>query len=118
MALGNEFIIKQHDTLPVIQAKLYGKGNLGQRECLNLGNASTVVFSMIDNCGDYAIMKEPAQISNPTGGTIQYDWKDGETSEEGTYKGEFEITFSNGSKMSVPQIGGIPIRIIKDINPY
>lgn len=118
MALGNEFLIKQNDTLPVLQVCLFGKGNLGQREVMSLTGATAVTFSMVDKCGDYAVMSQTAQITNMTAGTIQYSWSSNDTVEAGTYKGEFEITYTGGGKMSIPQIGGIPIRIVEDINPY
>jgi hypothetical protein len=117
MAAG-EFIIKQNDTLPILEVCLFGKGNLGQREVMSLAGATGVTFSMVDSCGDYAIMKQTAQITNMTAGTIQHSWTTADTSEAGKFNGEFEITYTGGGKMSVPQIGGIPIRITEDISPY
>jgi len=118
MALGNEFLIKQNDTLPVLQVCLFAKGNLGQREAMNLTGATAVTFSMIDKCGEYTILKETAQITNLSEGVIQYSWNQNDTVEAGKYQGEFEITYTGGGKLSIPQVGGITIRITEEISPY
>ncbi len=39
-----------------------------------------------------------------------------DTNESGNFIGEFELKYSNGTKLSVPQVGGVDIEILNDIN--
>ena len=112
------FVIKRNDTLPFLVAKITTRACLGSVVPLDLSGITAVTFSMEDSCGNLAISSKPAQMVSASGGTIQYAWENGDTAEAGYYKGEFEMFFTGGSKISVPIIGGIKIQIIEDINNY
>lgn len=110
------FIIKRNDTLPELSI------NIKTRSCINaiipfdLSNVTGCTFSMADEVGNIIIASNDAEITNATGGTIQYSWKNGETSVSGKYQGEFELFFNDGKKISIPNLGGIDIFIDQDIN--
>lgn len=110
------FTMKRNDTLPVLIAKIKTRGCMNEVLPLTLTGVSSVNFSMEDECGNLTISSQTAEIVDSTNGVIQYSWQDGDTIDSGKYKGEFEITFSGGTKMTVPKIGGINIQINKDIN--
>lgn len=112
------FFIKRNDTLPVLKIKLKDRGNLGQIQQFDLTNATGATFTMVDTCGSPKIYNQTAQITSSSGGTIQYNWQIGDTDEAGVFLGEFEILFSGGAKLTVPQIGSIKIEIGEDLNMY
>ncbi len=110
------FMIKRNDTAPSLIAVLYDKGCLGEKRRFNLTGATSVNFSMSNDSGAFLISSQPAQIISYKDGIIQYNWKEGDTSYEGNYFGEFEIIFLDGKKISLPREGYINIKILKDIN--
>lgn len=114
----NEFIIKRNDTLPALQLCLIDRGCLGGKEPFSLSGVTGVTFTMANDCGDYKIFAKDAQIVSSSAGTIQYNWEVGDTNEAGRFMGEFQLHYSDGNKMSVPQNGQIIIDIPKDVNPY
>jgi|AntRauMFilla1563_2_1112583.scaffolds.fasta_scaffold14203_4 hypothetical protein len=114
----NEFIIKRNDTLPALQLNLIDRGCLGGKEPFNLSGITGVTFTMTRECGDYKIFAKDAQVVSYSCGTIQYNWSSEDTNEGGTFKGEFQLLYSDGNKLSVPQNGFIDIMIPKDVNPY
>lgn len=116
MNVGNTFFIKRNDTLPAIIINIKARGCLDQVIPFNLSAVTAVTFSMADESNNLKISSSPAQINSYSGGTLQYNWSSGDTDTEGRYKGEFELLFSGGDKMSVPTKGNINIEILKDIN--
>jgi len=111
------FVIKRGDTLPVLIANIIDRGSLYQKSSFDLSNVTGVTFSMMNiDCDYLSISSKQAQITCVTGGTIQYSWEDGDTSEAGNFLGEFELFFSDGKKMSLPSVGGIQIEITNDIS--
>ena len=114
----NEFIIKRNDTLPALQICLIDRGCLGGKESYDLTGVTGVTFTMANNCGDYKIFAKSAQTVSYSAGTIQYNWDPEDTNESGSFKGEFQLLYSDGNKLSVPQNGQIDILIPKDVNPY
>ena len=117
MARGEKpFIIKRNDTAPALIATVYDKGCLGGWNRFSLSSVTRIDFSMIDDCGALMISSQSAQTISATSGIIQYSWKEGDTAIAGSYTGEFELFFGDGTKMSLPREGGINIRIAEDIN--
>ena len=114
----NEFIIKRNDTLPALQICLIDRGCLGGKEPFNMDGVTGATFTMANDCGDYKIFAKDAQIVSLSAGTIQYNWEAADTNEAGSFKGEFQLLYSDGNKMSIPQNGQIMIDIPKDVNPY
>jgi hypothetical protein len=112
------FVIKRNDTLPALQISIATKGNLGQKTGYNLSGVTGITFTMIDDCNNCKVNAQTAQIICSSGGTIQYNWQSGDTDESGVYQGEFELNYADGSRMSIPPIGGIRVEIIKDLNPF
>lgn len=104
------FYIKQNDTSPTIRATLKGAGNA----TLNLSGAS-VYFRMKRSSGD-TLIEGAAEIFDPTEGTVQYAWEAGDTSVAGTYKAEFELTYSDGKVETFPNLGSISITITPEID--
>ena len=111
------FIIKRNDTLPALQVNLIDRGCLFEKQAFNLSGVTAVTFSMVEtSCDFHKISLKTAQIACVSGGTLQYNWVAEDTDESGNFLGEFEMIFSGGGKLSVPQQGGIQIEITDDIN--
>lgn len=110
------FFIKRNDTLPAISLKIYDRGCLNERIPFDLTGATGCTFTMVDGCGNYKISSQSGTVVSSSGGTIQYEWADGDTNESGKFKGEFEISYSNGKKLSIPQVGYITIEVFDDLN--
>lgn len=114
----NEFIIKRNDTLPALQICLIDRGCLGSKQPYSLSGVTGVTFTMANECGDYKIFAKTAQIVSYSAGTIQYNWEAADTTDSGTFLGEFQLLYSDGNRLSIPQTGQIMINIPKDVNPY
>ena len=110
-----DFIIKRNDTLPYLRLNIYDRGCLGQTEHFNLTGATGVTFTMVDSTGNYKIARKDGSIVSSSGGTIQYNWAAEDTDEHGMFKGEFQINYANGGRLTVPQQGFLSIEIYKDI---
>ena len=116
MRLNNVFTIKQNDTLPAMEVVVRTRGDLDEIIPFNLSGVTACTFSMADDCGNIVISSAAAQITCVSGGTIQYNWIDGDTVESGKFIAEFELNFSSGNKMTIPTIGNIGVQILSDIN--
>ena len=77
--------------------------------------ATGVTFTMTDSSGNYKVAKKAAVIVSSSGGTIQYNWAAEDTDENGSFKGEFQINYAGGGRLTVPQQGYLHIEIPKDI---
>ena len=111
------FTIKRNDTLPVLLVHVFGRGCLYEKKPFNLSGVTAVTFSMLNvDCDFHKISLAPAKVFCFSAGTLQYSWIDGDTNESGNYLGEFQLHYSGGKKMSVPQNGGIQIQVVDDIN--
>lgn len=117
-SLKNKFFIKRNDTLPVLELTVIDRDCLGGKQPFNLSGVTACTFSMTTDGGDMKIMAKTAQITSYSGGTIAYNWDSEDTNEEGIFYGEFQLIFSGGGRMSIPQIGNIFIEIGKDVNPF
>ena len=114
--LKNKFFIKRNDTLPSLGIIVIDRGCLGNRIPFNLSGVTGCTFTMTNDSGNMKIVAKTAQIISYSGGVISYNWADEDTNEDGIFYGEFQLLFSSGDKMSIPQIGNISIEIGKDIN--
>ncbi len=112
----NPFIIKRNDTLPTLTIDIKTRGEFNQIIAFNLSAVSYCTFSMTDDYGSLKISSFSGNILSVSAGTIQYVWLNGDTDVSGKYRGEFELFFLDGKKMSIPNLGYIDIEIIDDIN--
>ena len=112
-----KFTIKRNDTLPTLLVNIIDRGCLYEKRSFDLSGVASVTFSMLNtDCDYHKISLKPASVFCISGGTLQYIWDPEDTNESGNYLGEFELNFIDGGKMSIPQMGGINIKIVDDIN--
>jgi len=117
-SLKNKFFIKRNDTLPSLEVVVIDRTCLGARIPFNLSGVTGCTFTMTNDCGDMKIMAKTAQVVSYSGGTIAYNWDPEDTNDDGIFYGEFQLLFSSGARMSIPQIGNISVEIGKDVNPF
>lgn len=97
--------IVQSDTLPILAFYMQAADG----SAVDLTNAATVYFLMLDLDGN-SIVNSPATIvGSPTNGEVEYAWADGDTDQPGLYVATFQATFNDGTQLSAPQ--DQPIRI-------
>lgn len=78
-------------------------------------DGATVRFIMQDSDGN-EVIDGPASIVDLETGLVQYDWQEGDTDTEGTYNAQWEVTFGDGKKCSVPNNGNIEIAILENLD--
>lgn len=104
------FNIKQGDTSPSLRVKLKNS----DQSAADLTGA-TVRFHMREVDATVASVDALATIVNATGGEAQYDWVTGDTNTAGSFYGEFEVTFSDGSIGTYPNDGYLDISISEEL---
>lgn len=111
-AAMTDFFIKKGDTLPRIESTLkYSTG-----AAVNLTGASQVQFIYKH--------KQQSQVTIKTGtivdaaqGKVAYSWIAGDTATTGDYQAEWQITFSGGGILTIPNDGTfIEFRIVPSLD--
>jgi len=110
------FIIKRNDTFPTLTLNIKTRGEFNQVISYNLSAVTACTFSMSDSSGNLKVSSSQASVLVSSAGTIQYQWTTEDTDTSGKYNGEFELMFTGGNIMSIPNLGYINIEIIDDIN--
>tara|TARA_R110000822_G_scaffold143087_1_gene281346 strand:+ start:1028 stop:1354 length:327 start_codon:yes stop_codon:yes gene_type:complete len=105
------FYIKQNDTAPGLRATLTD----GENQAVDLTGAS-VRFHMRSIGSNSIIVDSTVYVVPPTtGGIVQYNWAEADTSSIGSYQAEFEVTYSDSSIETFPNNGYIRVEILDDI---
>lgn len=106
MAFGDQtdpFLIKQNDTRPVL--RYYVKQGPSGATAVSMATATSVVFNMrlAADPDTVKTSRATADIIDPAvAGGLQYEFTEDDTEDEGTFIGEFEITFDDGGILTVP----------------
>jgi len=104
-----EYIIKQNDTLPVLEAQLLNEDGTP----INLVLCG-VHFHMKTLDGK-KLINRPAEIIDNEAGKVKVAWQEGDTSKVGLYKCEFEIVFTDSTVLTIPNDGYFFVRIVNEI---
>ena len=104
-----KFILKQNDTLPVLEAQLL--------------NADGTPINL-DLCGVHFHMKaldgrklinRPAEIVDAENGKVKVTWQEGDTDTAGICKCEFEIVFPDSTILTIPNDGYFLVKVVNEI---
>lgn len=106
----SDFVIKQNDTRPNLDAQLLNANGAP----IDL-TGCTVRFLMVSTSGGQVKIDALCAVTDAVNGKVRYYWQAGDTSNFGGYKAEFEITFPDGSKQTVPNDGYLIISVIREI---
>lgn len=104
------FTIKQSDTSPAIRATLQDANGTP----VNITGAS-VRFHMKSLEGTL-VVDQPMAIVTPSSGVVRYDWQTVDTDTAGTFVGEIEVTYLDGSVETFPNTGNFAIVITPELN--
>lgn len=104
------FVIKQNDTLPILEVQLLDCNN----NPVNL-DLCGVRFHMTDRRGIVKINRQ-IEIKDIEQGIVRVVWGEGETSGVGLFKGEIQVNFPNGNISTYPNTGYIDIKIVKELD--
>ena len=108
--MAQEFFIKRNDLSPTIRVSLKDANGA----YVNLNNA-TVLFKMQPLLGG-SIISSSADIFDTSEATVEYIWQVGDTEDSGSYRAEFEVTYSDGKVESFPNSSFIRVEITDDIS--
>lgn len=109
-----DFFINKNATLPILKMQLIKDGRNDYRKFYDMIQNSDITFCMTDivtgikkvgNRDAICILKEPATDSSPEEYYIGYKFTAKDTNKAGTYIGEFNINFLDGSGLLI-----VPIR--------
>jgi len=106
----SDFTIKQNDTRPNLDAQLLNADGTP----IDL-TGCTVRFLMVPTSGGAVKVDGICAITDAENGKVRYYWSAGDTANFGDYKAEFEVTFPDGSKQTVPNDGYLIISIVKEL---
>lgn len=106
------FLIKRHDTLPPILARLKDVADT----CIELGIPGTTVNFIMKNIDTGEVLVNNAcSIIDSVTSTVQYSWSTSDTDVAGEYLGEFEVIYpNNAGKLTVPTQDTFVIVILED----
>jgi hypothetical protein len=106
------FYIKQNDTSPAIRAVLKD----GDGVPINLDGA-TVRFHMRP-IGETTVTVDAAAsvVSPSSAGIVEYSWDAGDTDAIGSFKAEFEVTYSDNTIETFPNNGYISVVITGELS--
>ena len=103
------YTIKEGDTFPPLRAYLQNADGSPIRIA-----GATVLFKVTDK-NNNIVINTPVNVVDEEHGYVRYDWNLGEPLSVGVYTAEFEITFQNGTIVSVPSDGYIIINVVKQV---
>jgi hypothetical protein len=97
--MGDTFHLKSSDTAPVLEASLTD----ANEEPIDLTGAD-VAFELREPRNGATVVDAGANVADTTGGVVRYPWADGDTDEAGRYRGQFVVTFADGSVETFPNV--------------
>ena len=105
------FKIKTNDTSPKMTVDLAD----GSGAAVSL-LGSTARFHMKKYGATSLKIDADADITNAAGGRVEYSWAVGDTDTAGTYYGEIEVTYGDGTVETFPNNGYFTVIIQEDLD--
>ena len=111
--MANRILVKQDDTKPPVRAQLLDANG----DPIDLSNvpADGVTFQ-VETKGETTVVSGACEIVNATEGQVRYEWSSSDTADAGEFRGEFDVSYSDGSTQTVPNDGYIPVKITRQID--
>jgi hypothetical protein len=107
----SEFKIKRHDRYPSITATLLD----GDGAAIDLSGC-TVTFLMREQTAASLTVNAAATVVSAAAGTVRYDWLAADVDTAGRYYCEWQITYPDTKKMTVPTSGYDLVIIEEDLD--
>ncbi|MDX1810435.1 MAG: BppU family phage baseplate upper protein [Gammaproteobacteria bacterium] len=105
-----DFEIKRNDTSPDLECTLQGNDGVS----VDITGA-TVRFHMTKKGETTPKVDALATNVDEASGKVKYEWNAADTDTKGVFRGEFEVTYSDGSIETFPNNSYIPINIYEDL---
>lgn len=102
-------VVKKGDRRPAVTATAKDAAGV----VIDLTGA-TAKFIMFDWNGLVKVNAAATILAPATDGKLQYDWVAADTDTAGAYRAEFEVTFSDGKKMTVPNADFIHVHVVRE----
>jgi hypothetical protein len=106
------FVIKRHARRPRLRILIKNS----DETAFDLTGATSATFIMYDAAGTSKVNSAAVLESPLTLGAIHYVWGATDTNTAGEFRGEFDVVYTGGEKMTIPVKGNISIRIDEDLN--
>lgn len=107
------FTIVQNDTAPPISSRLADSG-----EPINLNDVSNIEFHMEDRFGRIVVSDDltgRVNLVDKSAGEVEYTFTNGDLSDVGTYKAEWQVLYNNGKIETFPSSGKVEIEVTEQI---
>lgn len=107
------FYITQDDTNPPLESQLTDGG-----VPIDLTSANDVEFHMEDEFEQSVVNDNLAgnvNLVDASKGKVEYVWKSSDTSDVGTYFGEWQVEYNNGSFETFPVTSKLRIEVVEEI---
>ena len=106
-----DFTIKRGDRLPPLTVTL--RDAAGAAVPLT---GATVRFHMREIGAQEVKVNRPAQVVQPpANGQVSYAWAAGDTDTPGTYYAEFQVTWSDGTVQTFPNVDYLTVQVVADL---
>ena len=111
--MAKTFRIKRNDTKPYLAAQIQDSTG----SAVDLTSTSAIYFNLSTNDNTYTpVFSGLATITGSDTGNVEYRWTSANTNRSGLYLGEFEVTFTDSSKLTVPADHSFSVNIFEDYN--
>jgi hypothetical protein len=107
------FTIVQNDTAPPITSQLSDSG-----EAVDLSNVSNIRFHMEDEFKNVIVdddLTGDVDIVDANLGKVAYEFDQDDTSNVGSYKGEWQVLYSDGTIETYPSNTKVNIEVTEEI---
>lgn len=97
--------IKIGDRRPTLNAVLRQGSDYGASVPINLTDCTVRIRLFLDDGSETPVIDQPCTILSAVGGSVSYSWRAEDVDESIRYYGEFQITYPDGTIMTVPTVG-------------
>lgn len=104
------FYIKKDDTSPALRATMTD----GENNAINITDA-TVVFRMYTLDGVEKV-NSSCSIIDGAAGIVEYVWQAGDTDTTGTFRGEWQVTYTDSTIEKFPNNDYASIVVVADLD--
>ncbi len=109
--MADPFVAKRNDTRQYLIRTLKNADGT----VIDLTGASVAFNMRKRGTGALKVDGGVTTINDEAGGVVQYEWAVDDLDTAGYYEGEFEVTLSDSTVITVPNEEHIPITVVEDI---
>jgi len=113
--MANIFEIKRGDLAPILRARCMD-GSDGS--AVDLSSATSIKLKIKDDNNILivdAVMTKEDQTQAATKGYVRYSWVTGDTDSSGVFRGEVEVTWSDGKPQTYPRDSYFTVIVYDDL---